>query len=112
MPLSAKYRIELFLPDSVRPAYAELINRLENEIAYAFGGCTEIQGTKGLYRSKGKRIIQDRIHLLFTDVELGVNDWDELEAYVDTLQEMISGDLNEEKILITVHSVFHQTKKV
>ena len=109
MPLSERYRIEIFLPDAVSPAYAQLINRLENEIAYAFGGCTVIQGTKGLYRSQEEKIIQDRIHLLFADIELGVNDRQALEAYVDSLQQMINSDLKEEKILIAVHSVFHQT---
>ena len=40
MPLLAKVRIELFIPDLPDPIYGRLLEELGDELSYAFGGCT------------------------------------------------------------------------
>ena len=40
MPLSEKARIEVYLPDALHPAYAELLEVLDREFTCTFGGCT------------------------------------------------------------------------
>jgi len=95
------------------PEYAKTINEFENELTYTLGGCSVIQGMKGLYRSalQGK-IIQDRIHLLFVDVELRFDeDRQAVDEYVDALAEAIATALmkSEEEFLIAVYPVYHQT---
>ena len=51
MPLSAKVRIELFIHDLPDPIYFNLLERLGDELSYAFGGCTVIPAS-GKYRSE------------------------------------------------------------
>ncbi len=93
--------------------YAKTINEFENELAYTMGGCSVIQGMKGLYRSELQgKIVQDRIHLLFTDVELRLDkDWQAVDEYIDALAEAIATALKkkEEEFLISVFPVYHQT---
>jgi hypothetical protein len=95
------------------PEYAKTINEFENELAYTLGGCSVIQGMKGLYRSAAQgKIVQDRIHLLFADVELRFDvDRQAIDEYVDALAEAIATALQkkEEEFLISVYPVYHQT---
>jgi hypothetical protein len=95
------------------PEYAKIINEFENELAYTFGGCSVIQGIKGLYRSRvhGK-IVQDRIHVLFSDFEMRFEEnRQSIETYVDSLAEAITTALKEEEFLISVYPVYHQTSR-
>ena len=103
-------RVEIFFPDLPEETYSRLQNELEKELTYTFGGCSVVQGVKGLYLSQRGRIEQDRINLLFTDIEFRFSeDFAELEEYVEYLHRAIISTLSEEKVLIVVHSVFHQT---
>jgi len=110
LPLSEeRVRIEIFLPDSPDPAYASLTSVLENEIALTFGGCSTIQGIKGLFCDKEGNITQDRISLLFVDIEFSLtHDAELIRNYVDTLQDIVSSALDEEEILIAVQPIYHQ----
>ncbi len=111
MPLSEKVRIEIFFPDLPDAVYPRLQNELEGEFSRTFGGCSVNLGLKGLYHSKGGKILQDRINLLFTDIKplRFVEDRELLEEYVDYLHDSIISKLSEEKVLIAVYPVYHQT---
>ena len=52
MPLSEKARIEVYLPDLPRQAYQDLLDELEREFSYTFGGCTLLRGLEGNYLSR------------------------------------------------------------
>ena len=49
MPLSEKARIEAYLPDLPKRAYQELLETLDRELSYTFGGSTIIRGLDGSY---------------------------------------------------------------
>ena len=66
MPLSEKVRIELFIPDLPDPIYFNLLERLGDELSYAFRGCTVVPAS-GKYRSESELIMSDKINILFTD---------------------------------------------
>jgi hypothetical protein len=40
LPLFEKARIEVYLPDLPKPAYQDLLDALEQEFTYTFGGAT------------------------------------------------------------------------
>ena len=67
MPLFEKARIEVYLPDLPKQAYQGLLNALDQEFTYAFGGCTIIRGLEGSYLSQAGLKLQDRINLIYTD---------------------------------------------
>jgi hypothetical protein len=47
LPLSEKARIEVYLPDLPKAAYEDLLDALDREFTYAFGGCTIVRGLAG-----------------------------------------------------------------
>ena len=49
MPLFEKARVEVYLPDLPKPAYQELLEALDREFTYTFGGCTIVRGLEGSY---------------------------------------------------------------
>jgi hypothetical protein len=67
LPLSEKARVEVYLPDSPRAAYRDLLNALTQEFTYTFGGCTIIRGLDGSYLSQAVSPVQDHINLIYTD---------------------------------------------
>jgi len=108
LPLSAKVRIELFIPDLPDPVYARILEEFGDELSYAFGGCT-ITASSGKYRSAAGRILPDRINILFSDTPF---DWEQdrelIGRYTAELQDVIQRTLaGEEAILITLHPVYH-----
>jgi hypothetical protein len=52
LPLSERARVEVYLPDLPSAAYQELLERLELEFTYSFGGCTLIRGLSGSYSAR------------------------------------------------------------
>jgi hypothetical protein len=108
LPLSEKARIEVSLPDLPRPAYRDLLEALEQELTYAFGGCTVMRGLEGNYLSKSGGIIRDRINLVYTDTPFAFEGNADLIAdYVDELREAALRALDEEAILVAVLNVRH-----
>lgn len=108
MPLSEKVRIELFIPDLPDPIYFNLLERLGDELSYAFGGCTVIPAL-GKYRSESGLILPDKINILFTDTAF---DWEEdqevIGRYAVELQDAVSRAIkNEEAILVAAYEVTH-----
>lgn len=67
MPLSEKARVEVFLPDLPKPSYQSLLEALEQEFTYTFGGSTTVRGLDGSYLSQLGLTIRDRISLIYTD---------------------------------------------
>lgn len=108
MPLSEKVRVEVFIPDLPDPVYKRILERLGDELTYAFGGCT-VQTAAGKYRSASGSIIPDRVNVLFTDAPLHPEqDRRVIERYVRGLHEAVARALGEEEaILIAVHPVSH-----
>ena len=108
MPLFERARIEIYLPDLPTPAYQELLERLERELTYTFGGCTLASGLSGSYQSHLGLPIQDRINLLYADAHFAFSqEFDRLSRYADILRDRINAALDEEAILIVALPVHH-----
>ncbi|MGB7202853.1 MAG: hypothetical protein WBD16_11425 [Pyrinomonadaceae bacterium] len=110
LPLSAKGRIEVYLPDLLEPAYQSLLLALENEFTYNFGGCTIVRGLDGNYLSKSGVKIHDRITIIYTDSPYSFQEHlPVLSSYIDWLRDAAFEALNEETILVTAFQIFHAT---
>lgn len=108
MPLSAKARIEVYLPDLPRPAYQDLLDSLDREFTYAFGGCTIARGLAGSYLSRQARILQDRINLVVTDTPLiFAEDFEDISRYTDHLRQAAFVALEEKAVLVVTYPVYH-----
>jgi hypothetical protein len=108
LPLSEKARIEVYLPDLPHPTYRKLLEALEEEFTYTFGGCTISRGLDGSYLSSAGLIIQDRVNLIYTDIHLSfTSNADSLSAYAEKVRQAAYVALEEEAILIAVLPVFH-----
>lgn len=108
MPLSEKVRIEVYLPDLPRAAYQDLLDALEREFTYTFGGCTIVRGLDGSYLSRAGSQIQDRINLIYTDTPYAFEEYAKIVAtYADKLKSAAFIALQEETILVAVLKVYH-----
>ena len=108
MPLSEKARIEVYLPDSPKPSYRELLDSLDQELTYTFGGCTIIRGLNGSYLSRAGLRVRDRVHLLYTDTPFGFDDnLPSISRYTDELRTAAFAALDEEAILVVALKVYH-----
>ena len=108
MPLFARARIEVYLPDLPRSACQDLLAALEQEFSYAFGGCSTIRGLEGNYLSQSGTIIRDRVNLVFTDTPFGFDEhFTALGRYADELREAAAEALEEEAILVVALGVHH-----
>lgn len=83
MPLYERARIEVYLPDVSRSEYQALLNELEQEFTYTFGGCSTLRGLEGNYLSRGDLVAR----------------------YADELRPASFEALDEEAILVVVHPV-------
>ena len=108
MPLSAKTRIEVYLPDLPSPAYRNLREALEREFTHTFGGCTTVHGLSGHYLSDLGLTVQDQVSLLYTDAVMAFDDnrvtWT---RYADRLHNATILALDEEAILVVIFGVHH-----
>jgi hypothetical protein len=103
LPLSEKARIEVYLPDVARPQYQHLLDELQQEFTYTFGGCTTLRGLEGNYLSRGGVVILDRVNLVYTDTPFNLGGNSGLVArYTDRLREAAFDALDEEAVLVTV----------
>ena len=108
MPLSEKVRVEVFIPDLPDPIYHSLLDELEIELSYAFGGCTVVAAS-GKYRSVEGLILPNRINILFSDAPfLWERDRLVVTRYVELLRIVAQQALEkEETVLISVYPVYH-----
>jgi hypothetical protein len=108
LPLSEKARVEVYIPDSPRPAYRRLLKSLEREFTHTFGGCTILRGVNGSYLSRRGPIIRDRINLIYTDTSLNVrDDFERFSRYGEALHLEARRALEEEAVLVVMFGVFH-----
>ena len=108
MPLSEKARIEVYFPDSAKPAYQELLDSLDREFTYTFGGSTIIRGLKGSYLDMLGQRVTDRINVRYTDTPFSLDqNFATLSRYTDQLRDAAFGALEEEAILVVVIKVYH-----
>ena len=108
MPISARARIEIYLPDLPKRIYRNARRAFENEFLETFGGCTVIENIKGLYLSAGGKTDTDKIVLLYADTPFEFRkNRAALSKYTDQLRDVAFKATNEESILIVVHEIYH-----
>jgi dephospho-CoA kinase len=108
LPLSAKARIEIYLPDNQKQAYKKLRAAIEQEFLETFGGCTVIEEIEGLYLSEEGKRDTDKIVLVYADTPFEFRrNRAAIGKYTDELKDVAFQTTNEESILIVVHEIFH-----
>jgi hypothetical protein len=108
LPLSEKARIEVYLPDSPKRAYQDMLGALEQEFTYTFGGCTTARGLEGNYLSRLGLPTRGRIDIVYTDAPFAFADNRQRNArYADELRAAPFEALEEEAILVVVFNVYH-----
>ncbi len=100
MPLSEKTRIEVYLPDLPKQTYRNLLDVLEQEFTYTFGGATIIHGLDGNYLSHAGLPVRDRVNLVYTDTPFAFeSNFERISRYTDELRKAAFEALEEEAIL-------------
>ena len=108
MPLSARARIEIYLPDVPKRVYRNARRAFEKEFLETFGGCTVIKNIKGLYLSAEGKPETDKIVLLYADTPFEFRrNRAALSKYTDELRDVAYRATDEESILIVVHEIYH-----
>ena len=108
MPLSARARIEVDLPDLLSLASQELLIAFNQEFTHTFGGATLWRGLDGSYLAQNGQTVRDRINLLYTDTPFSLEDnADELNAYMIKLRQAVLEALQEEAVFVVVLPVYH-----
>ena len=108
MPLSEKARIEVYLPDQPAAAYRDLLDALDQEFTYTFGGCTIIRGLDGSYLSRLGLRVRDHVNLIYTDTPFAFEEnFARISRYADELQDGAHEALDEEAVLVVVLRVYH-----
>ena len=111
MPLSEKARIEIYLPDLLAPSYRNLLESLEQEFTYTFGGCATVHGLSGHYLSEIGSTIPDRMSLLYTDAAIAFDEnMATLSRYTERLRLAAFQALEEEAVLVAAFKVYHAEK--
>ena len=111
MTLSAKGRIEIYVPDPLDESYIQVLAALEDEFTYNFGGCSIIRGIDGNYLSDDGEKGSDRINLIYTDTPYSFEEnLKPLADYMDQIRSAVSEALKlEESILVAAYPVFHSS---
>jgi hypothetical protein len=98
----------VYLPELPRQAYQDLLDALEQEFTYTFGGCTLLRGLEGNYLSRLGSMMRDRINLLYTDAPLAFEEnIAQISRYTDELRQAAFEALDEEAVLVPVFKVYH-----
>jgi hypothetical protein len=91
-----------------KKAYRNARRAFEREFLETFGGCTVIEGIKGLYLSANGKTDTDEIVLIYTDTPFEFRkNRAALSKYTDDLRAVAHEATNEESILIVVHEIYH-----
>ena len=108
MPLSARARIEIYLPERKNAVYSRLLKAFQQEFLQTFGGCTVIEDIKGLYLSADDKTDTDKINLVYADIPFDFEkNFKALSKYTDELKKAALEASEEESILIVVHKIYH-----
>jgi hypothetical protein len=85
-----------------------LLEALDREFTYAFGGYTIFLGLAGSYLSRHGLICKDRINWVVTDTPLLLTEnFEHISRYTDQLRLAAFVALEEEALLVVVYSVYH-----
>ncbi|MFY9619777.1 MAG: hypothetical protein WAQ99_08180 [Pyrinomonadaceae bacterium] len=108
MLLSDRVRIEVFIPDRPDHSYSGLLERLQSEFTYTFGGCTVISAA-GRFLAANGGIVLDKINILFTDIPLEIQkDRLIIVRFTERLRSAVQEALQtEEAVLVSGHAVYH-----
>jgi len=108
LPLLERTRVEIYLPDIPSFEYQNLLQSLEEELTYAFGGSSVLRGLRGSYLSISGERIPDQVNLLYSDAPVALStEFAIVAAYVRELQNAAMEALSEETVLISVEQVYH-----
>lgn len=100
--------IEVYVPDPPSLSYRSLLETLEIEFTYTFGGCSVIRGVEGIYLSVTGTVIEGRVNLIYTDAPFSFHQHrDTIARYAAELKAAVFEGLDEETILIVAHAIFH-----
>lgn len=106
--LSKRTRIDVYLPEKKNKVYARLRKAIESEFLFTFGGCTVIEGLRGLYLRSGEKREEDRITRVYADTPFSLGSHRrQVSEYVDAIRDAAAEALPEQSILITVEEVYH-----
>jgi hypothetical protein len=85
-----------------------VLEALDQEFTYTFGGCTVVRGLGGSYLSRGGLFMRDRINLIYTDTPFSLEaNRERLARYAGEVRDAAFEALDEEAILITLSQVYH-----
>jgi hypothetical protein len=88
--------------------YQNLLDTLEQEFTYTFGGCTIVRGLHGSYLSAAGFPIVDRINVIYTDASIPFElDVGLISRYTDKVRQTAFEALQEEAVLVVAHKVYH-----
>ncbi len=108
MPLSARARIEVYLPDQLSLSSQELLIVFNREFTQTFGGATLWRGLDGSYLAQNGQMVRDRINLLYTDTPFSLDEnMEELTIYMAKLRQAVLDALQEEAVLVVALPVYH-----
>ena len=108
MPLSEKARVEVYVPDLPTLRYENLLDTLEQEFTYTFGGCTIMRGLHGSYLSEAGFPIVDRVNVIYTDASIPFDlDLGVISRYADKVRQTAFEALQEDAVLVAAHKVYH-----
>lgn len=110
MPLSARARVELYLPNRQTSVYENLRSTIVSEFTNVFGGCTVLHGD-GSYLADSGVSIKEGIFVVYTDTDFDFQEnFEALGEYADKLRQDVYRALEEEEILVTVCPVYHSER--
>jgi hypothetical protein len=108
LPLSARARIEVFLPDLLSLPSQELLIVFNQEFTYTFGGATLWRGLDGSYLAQDGRTVRDRINLLYTDTPFSLEEnAKQVSSYMAKSRQAVLDALQEEAVLVVAVPIYH-----
>lgn len=108
MPLSARVRVEVYLPDLPKRAYQYLLDSLEEEFTHTFGGSTVIHDLRGSYLSRPGFAMRDRVNLIYSDLPLTIEaDRELISRYGEYVRDAAFDALDDEAVLVAVIEIHH-----
>jgi hypothetical protein len=106
--LLKRTRIDVYVPEKKNEVYERLRKAIEKEFVFTFGGCTVIEGVRGLYLRSGEKPEGDRITRIYADMPFSLEDQQKVvTAYADSLREAAAETIPEQSILVTVEEIYH-----
>jgi hypothetical protein len=108
-----RVRVEIYFPVSDKPAYQYYRRWLIEELTQLHGGCSVQEDLGGYYFSQDRKLIEDRISVIYSDFDMDWSQPDERAKVVDycvRLKQFLLHNLSEEEFLITAHPISHVSR--